>query len=154
MNIPGGLRITMKVEGLQQLGARFKKLQKNMQLKTAGRATSAGARLIKRAVKSEIEAVGAVDTTLLASAVIMKRLPVREAEGATAGYLVTIKRKIYPTNNPKGDRHTRRTAVYNEYGTVKMEAQPYLRRALYANRRAATDAIVERLRVELDKEKV
>ena len=146
------MNTTMKVEGLRELGAQFRQHKKDMQLRIAARAVSAGARVIKAAAKANLRANDTVDTSLLAGAVIIKRLPQRESLG-TVDYIVTIKKKVYEQDNPKGDRHTRRTGVFVEYGTVKMSAVPYLRIAFESKKGQAKDAIVARLRQELDKGK-
>lgn len=147
------MHVRVKVEGLRQLGDRFKKLSKKMQLQTAGRATSAAARVVKKAAITEIRTEDAIDTELLVSAVIMKRLSQRDAVG-TAEHIVTIKKKVYAEDNPKGDRNTRRSGVFIEYGTVKLPPRPYLRTAFEKSKHRAMQAMVQKLREELERNEV
>lgn len=137
--------VRFEVQGLRQLGEAFKGLDDVVQRKLAGQATGAGARIVKGAAKNNLKRNPSIDTGLVEKNVITKKLSKSKSEGLTSAHIVTEKRVRYPTNNRQGRRTTRRSGAALEFGTVKMQAEPWLGPALSQNLGQVTNAIKDKL---------
>jgi len=139
--------VTIKVDGLQQLGERMRSLSSKTALKFSGRATSKAGSLVKKAAKNNLRASPSIDTGLLEKNVIIKKIP-KTKTMLTAEHVVTVKKIKYPD----GKSDTRQVGRYAEFGTVNMPAEPYLRPALASNIQPAIDAMKNSLAKDILKE--
>lgn len=140
-----------RVEGLSAIAAKMRKLSAEVNQKAARQATAAAARVIKKATVAKIVTNPSIDTGSLRDAVIVKKLPKGESEGATSAHIVTFRGrgKAY---NKKGQRIARAPhARFVEFGTVNMPAEPMLRPAFDNGKEKALDAMVGKLRSAVDK---
>lgn len=121
--------VTVRVEGLRELGERMRKLSAKVSTKLAGQATGAAAQVVKKADKRHLRSSPSVDSGLVEKNVIVKKLGKSKTK-FTSEHIVTIKKVVYPKKgNEKKSRNTRQVAGYLEFGTVNMAAEPHLRPA-------------------------
>lgn len=160
----------VKIKGLRQLGEAMSKLSADVAKKAGHAAVSAGATVIKKAAKAnapvapeayEVEGnlrtkvkvgkrtkrVKSTTTVLvqpgnIGRQIITKRLRTSQTR-LTSEYIVAVRGKAE-------HGFASRIASLQEFGTVKMRAQPFLRPAFEDNQRAAVDAIKERLAKRID----
>lgn len=138
--------VTVKIDGLQELGQRMKSLSSDVNNRIARAATVAGAVVIRKAAQQKVP----VDTGNLKKNIIVKRLPKGETP-MTSEHIVTV-RQGKLTEKQKGSGI--QDAFYGrfvEYGTAKMPARPYMRPAYDENKEKAVEAIKDRIRARLDK---
>ena len=138
--------VTVKIEGLSELGARMKTLTSDVNNRIARAATAAGAVVIRNAAQQKVP----VDSGNLKKNIIVKRLPKGEAP-LTSEHIVTV-RKGKLTSKQKGSGL--KDAYYGsfvEYGTAKMPAQPFMRPAYDQNKEKAAEAIKDRIRKRIEK---
>lgn len=138
--------VTVKVDGLRELGERMKGLSEQMNNRIARAATAAGAVVIRNAAQQKAP----VDTGNLKKNIIVKRLPKGESS-LTSEHIVTVRQgKLTAKQKDKGLQD----AYYGkfvEYGTAKMPARPYLRPAYDQNKEKAVQAIKDRIEKRLNK---
>lgn len=138
--------VSVKVEGLRDLGERMKGLSEQMNNRIARAATAAGAVVIRNAAQLKVP----VDTGNLKKNIIVKRLPKGESS-LTSEHIVTVRQgKLTAKQKDKGLQD----AYYGkfvEYGTAKMPARPYLRPAYDQNKEKAVQAIKDRIEKRLNK---
>lgn len=121
--------VTMRVDGLQALGERMRKLSVKVATKLAGQATGAAAQVVKKADKTRLRSSPSIDTGLVEKNVIIKKLSKSKTK-LTSEHIVTVKKVVYPKKgNEKKQRNTRQVAGYLEFGTEDMKAEPHLRPA-------------------------
>jgi HK97 gp10 family phage protein len=114
-------------------------------------ATSAGARLVRDEVKAIIRANPSVDEGDLLGSVIVKKLGKKDTS-LTAEHIVTFRRgRRKKGKQPKTPQKIAPHAVFVEFGTVKMSAEPSLRPGFERRKRDAADRIIERLRKRIEK---
>lgn len=135
--------VTIQVDGLRQLGEALRELGDVTARKICGQATGAAARLVKEAAKNNIRRSPSVDTGSLLESVIVKKLSKSQTD-LTSAHIVT----------PRHHRQRRKTkqrqsvaphAVFVEFGTVNMAAEPFLGPALSQNISQATNAMKDKL---------
>lgn len=139
----------MRVTGLRELGEAMRELSADMQGRVGRQATAAGAGVVRRAARASAPR----DTGNLQAAIVMKRMP---ESPLTAEYVITPRRgKTRDVKAAKaGKGALGKDAFYarfQEFGTVKAPAQPFLRPALENNKQAATEAVARRLKQRIDK---
>lgn len=150
------VKTTVRVEGLQQLGEKMRRLSLAVNTKIVRQATGAAARVIKKGTVANIVSNhsrngSAVDTGSLRDSVIVKKLPKGESEGATSAHIVTFRGRGKPYNK-KGQKIARAPHAHLvEFGTVNMPAEPSLRPAFDNGKEKALDEMTERLRVGIEK---
>ena len=140
--------VTIKIEGLQQLGERMRKLSSDVALKTSRAATNAAAQVIKKKAKANITASPSVRTGRLRDAVIVKKVP-KSQEQYTSEHLVTVRGR-----GKKGTKAATNSAPYAhflEWGTIKMPAEPFLRPAMDSGKDEALKAMADKLRQRIEK---
>lgn len=138
--------VTVKVEGLRELGERMKSLSDDVNNRIARAATAAGAVVIRNAAQAKVP----VDTGNLKKNIIVKRLPKGESS-LTSEHIVTVRQgKLTKKQKEKGlgDAFYGR---FVEYGTAKMPARPYLRPAYDQNKERAVEAIKDRIKKRIEK---
>ena len=146
--------ITIKVDGLQQLGERMAKLSADMSTKIARAATGAAAGIVKKEAarrapvakeayvvrQNEGDKGVLVQPKNLGKNVIMKKVK----SNLTSEHIVTLRAK-------RKDGYARRIGTLQEYGTANMPAQPFLRPAFDENTQKAIDAMKDRIEKRLTK---
>lgn len=138
--------VTIKVEGLSQLGERMRALSAKVAQSSSKKAVAAAAGVVKKAAISNApdsdEPHKVADATVqpgnLKKNIVMKKVKSQ----LTAEYIVTV----------RGQRKYGYAARYGrlvEFGTVKMGPKPFLRPALQDNIRKAIDAMAAKLQKEI-----
>lgn len=136
--------VTVHIDGLRELGERLRKLSKEVAGKAAYSSMLAGANVIKKRAVRKIESSPSVRTGSLRDAVIVKRIP-KSQSSATAEYIVTVRHGLTRRQKQKGKQRAAPHAIFVEYGTVNMPAEPFLRPAFDEGKTDAVDAIVSKL---------
>jgi len=144
---------TIKVEGLRQLGQAMRTLSADVNKKIARAATGAGAQVVKKAVKAAVrdpradEAYKVEGTTVqpgnISRNVVAKALKPHEA-GMTSMHIVTVRGK-------KKHGYASRIGALQEFGTVNMPANPFMRPGFEGSKTQAVEAIKNRLKQRIDK---
>ncbi len=141
---------TIRVDGLQELGARMKKLSEKVANKTAGRCTGAGAQIVKKAAKNNIKSSPSVVTGSLLDAVIAKKIP-KSKTRLTSEHIVTVRQRK-TGRKTKTKQQTAPHAHFIEYGTVNMPAEPFLKPALERNVQQVIEAMKKKLGDDITKQ--
>lgn len=145
--------VRVEVKGLRELGALLKELDADIQKKVARAATNAGAQVIKkRAVQKAPVSDPALTPNIppgyMRDSIIVRRQR-RPDKGLTSQHAVTVRHKgakvLADAPNPY------QVGIFNEFGTVKMSAQPFMRPAFDSGKSEALDAIVKRLQQRIEK---
>lgn len=137
------------VKGLRELGLAMQALGKDMAGKVARQATAAGAGVSRKAIKARAP----VDSGNLRAAIVMKRV---KGSHLTEEYVVAV-RKGKTRDAKAGKRGEGRQgkdayyAGFQEFGTVKAPAQPFVRPGFEESTQQATEAIAKRLKQRIDK---
>jgi HK97 gp10 family phage protein len=132
--------ITFRMDGLQELGQRMRKLSDKVAKQAAGRATGRAAAIVKKAAKNKLKQ--RIDTGLLEKNVISKRIAKSKTQ-LTSEHIVTVKKEIYRRG---GERiATRKVGALVEFGTVKVPSVPFLRTGLLDNVEKCKDAMKKTL---------
>lgn len=137
---------TMRVDGLRELGERMRGLKRDVNVKFARQSTNAAAQVIKKIVKQKApvappEVTPKIPYGSLRDNVIVKRVTKTEL---TSEHIVTIRGK-------KKDFYAARVGRLQEFGTVKMQAHPFMRPAFEQGKLQAMDALVKKLKTGIDK---
>lgn len=142
------------IQGLRELQRALHAKALDMQRRVARRAVSAGAKVVKEAVA---EAAGRQPTLAdkpythngvtyqpghVARNVISKNL--QEDVGRLHEAIVAVR-------SNKANGYAGKIASLNEFGTVNMPAQPFMRPGFESSKTAAVAAIVDRLKTEIEK---
>jgi len=140
-----------RVEGLRELGAAFKELAADVQRRVARQATAAGAEVIKDLAVRKVPVSSPIDTPgippggSLRDLIYIRR---QKHTRLTSQHVVTIRNRGKKV--PK-DKRPYQIGVYNEFGTVQMSPQPFMRPAFDGGKQTATEAIRARLKARIDK---
>jgi HK97 gp10 family phage protein len=145
--------VRVEVKGLRELGEAMRKLSEDVNKKIARAATNAGAQVIKKlavqkAPVSDPQMTPNIPPGYLRDSIIVRRQR-RPDRGLTSQHAVTVRHKgakiLADAPNPY------QVGVFNEFGTVKMGAQPFMRPAFDQGKTQALDAITKRLKQRIDK---
>lgn len=162
--------VTVKVEGLRELGERMRGLSEAVNKKIARAATAAAAGVIKKAAQQKVP----VDTGTLKKGIVVKRIPPGES-GRTSMHMVTVSTRemrkyaaksraaIVELQGPIAPRMVNGKLVtarkllgrkdsyesfgdlfyahFIEFGTVKMSARPFMRPAFDQNKERAVEVM-------------
>jgi HK97 gp10 family phage protein len=143
----------VQVLGLRELGANLQALGEDIAKKVARAATNAGAQVIKKAAVrnapvSDPALTPNIPAGYMRDSIIVRRQR-RPDKGLTSQHAVTVRHKgakvLADAPNPY------QVGIFNEFGTVKMSAQPFMRPAFDSGKSEALDAIVKRLKQRIDK---
>lgn len=137
--------VTLRVDGLRELGAKMRGLSEKVNKSIAASATGAAAKIVKQAAVANVVRSPSVATGSLRDALIVKKAPRGEAGGLTSAHYVTVRGRGKPRKNSKRKQSIAPHAHFVEFGTVHMPAEPFLRPALDQNLQRATDAMKDRL---------
>jgi HK97 gp10 family phage protein len=138
-----------QVSGLRQLGEAMRGLRADVAGKVARQATAAGASVARKAVKARAPR----DSGNLQAAIVMKRV---RGSSLTEEYVVAV-RKGKTRDAKAGKRGEGKLgkdafyAAFQEFGTVKAPAQPFIRPGFEESVEAATQAIAKRLKQRIEK---
>mgnify|MGYP006935474972 CR=1 FL=1 len=128
----------------------MRRLGSDVAKKDSRAATAAAASLVKKAAKGNIQSSPSIESGSMLDAVIVKKLPAGQTD-LTSEHIVTVRGRGKKFNK-KGQRIARAPhAVFVEFGTVKMPAEPFLRPALSQNVRPAIDKMAGVLKRRIDK---
>jgi HK97 gp10 family phage protein len=144
-----GNPVSIKVQGLRELGERLRALSRDMALKTARGATAAAAGVVRKRAQALAPIADAphplgrrkgqlVQPGNLRKNIYVRRVPPQQTP-FTSEHLVTVR---------QGSGKAGRDAFYGrfiEFGTVKMRPQPFLRPALASERGKALETMKKRL---------
>lgn len=146
--------ITIRIDGLRELGDSIRRMNKKVGNKLIRSAVKAGADLVVRTAKGNAPK----KTGKLKKSISSRR----DILNSKAGSLETRAVSVFKTTGVYGDTpHNRRKGLvgrkflqdgptfywkFNELGTVKQPARPFIQPALSNNIQAVTDVIANRLR--------
>lgn len=145
------VKTTVKMTGLRELGERMKGLSEEMNLKIARSATGAAANVIKK--------LAVAKAPIAAEDYVVEGLPVKK--GNLPKNIVA--KRIKPSDTPLTSEHIvtvrgKRKYGYasligalQEYGTVKMQPQPFMRPAFDQGKEDAVEAMRKRIDLRLTK---
>lgn len=136
-----------KFDGFDDLLANFKALPEQVAKKHLRASVSAGAKVVREAVKERAP----VDTGRLKRSVYQKQI--RERSGPTTqAFFVGVRSGAKRGKNGKKDYSQAAFYwIFREFGTSKLPAIPFLRPAFEAQKEAAVDAIAETLDKRIQK---
>lgn len=145
--------VTIKIEGLRELGERMRGLSADVNRKIARAATNAGAQVIKKLAINKAPARPPSATPNVPPNYLKSHIIVRYNRKSrfTSQHTVTVRNKgkgILPENvsaNPYA------IGVFQEFGTVHHGPQAFLRPAYDAGKMRAVEAIKKRLRQRIEK---
>lgn len=138
-----------EVKGLRELGEALRGLSADMAGKIARQALAAGAGVARKAIKARVP----VDSGNLQAAIVMKRV---RGSALTEEYVVAVRKgKTRDARAARsGTGKLGKDAFYarfQEFGTVKAPAQPFIRPGFEESVPRATQAIAQRLKQRIDK---
>lgn len=137
------------VQGLRELGRALQQLKTETQARLVRRATGAGAKVVKEAVIAKAEQQPTLadkpythdgvtyQPGHVARNVIAKHIS-GDQSNSTSEHLVAVR-------SNKANGYAGRIAALNEFGTVKMAAQPFMRPGFEGSKEQALQAIVHTL---------
>lgn len=143
--------ITVRVDGLAELGERMRTLATKRALSACASATGAAAKVIKEAAKANIRSSPSIQTGSLLDAVIVKKVPKGQTT-LTSEHLVTVRGRGKAITKKGQKIPLAPYARFVEQGTVKMPAEPFLRPAFDTQGGKALNVMVDRLEQRLIKE--
>ncbi len=141
--------VTIKVEGLKELGQMFERLSDDMQKKVARSATNAAAQVVKKiairkAPVSDPSVTPNIPPGNLKKNIIVKRSRLRNSN-LTSEHRVTVRGKAAGVISPY------RVGVFQEYGTVQHGPQPFMRPAIDQGASQAIEAMKKKIKERIDK---
>lgn len=122
--------VKISIDGVKELNDLLQKLPDKIEKKALDNAMRTGANVVKKAAQSKAP----VNTGLLRDSIKVKKDSSQQKAGAFQVGIFKERKKHYPFY-----------AHMIEFGTSKMQAQPFLRPAFDENRAEALKRIVERL---------
>lgn len=142
--------VTIKVEGLRELGQQFERLSDDMQKKVARSATNAAAQVVKKLAKQKAPVSGPEVTPNIPPGELKRNVIVRRTRPRntplTSEHRVTVRSKGKRViGNPY------RVGVFQEYGTVHHGPQSFMRPALDQGKSQAIEAMRKKIKERIDK---
>lgn len=140
---------TVEMKGLAAVQQKFKKLEAKVDGDALDRALYAGGLVIEGYAKINCERAGAVDTGFLMNSIFTKGHRISDETANKAAALQKAHRTTFAS--PTVEKRTVLVSVgalygvYVEYGTHKMTARPFMRKAVDENYQDAVDAISDNL---------
>ncbi len=142
--------VTVRVDGLRELGEKMRGLSEKMNKSIATSATGAAAKVIKTSTKRNLSGNPSIDSGLVEKNVIVKKVGKNQTT-LTSEHIVTVKKVDYPLKGKETKkRNTRQVFGYLEFGTIHMKAEPSLRPAFDSNKENALQAMTDRLAKRLN----
>jgi HK97 gp10 family phage protein len=141
---------TVRIEGLSQLGNALRGLADVTARKLCVQATGAAARVVKDGVKEIIRTNPSVDTGSLLESVIVKKV---SEPNLTSAHIVTPRHKRTKRQRKnRGKYPVAPHALFVQFGTVHMSAEPFLDVGLTRNRGKAEQAMKDKLATGIARE--
>jgi HK97 gp10 family phage protein len=146
--------VTIKVEGLKELGQQFARLSDDMQKKVARSATNAAAQVVKKiafrnAIRINRGEEEDTDGEFIADNIIVSRRR-KVPANLTSQHIVTVRSKG-KIKHKRRDASPYFVGVLNEHGTVKMSAWPFMRPAIDQGVSGAIEAMKKKIKERIDK---
>ena len=146
--------VRVEVKGLRELGQALSELSADVQKKVANSAVQAGAAVIRDAAKRKAPVSSPADTPevppgYLRDNIIARRN--RKKGNYTAQYAVTVRHNGKKADLREDETNPYQIGIFNEFGTVKMGAQPFMRPAFDETKQQAVGAIQKRLKQRIDR---
>lgn len=140
--------VTIKVEGLRELGERMRGLSADVNRKIARATTNAGAQVIKKIAQRLAPVSPPEVSPNIPPGNLKKNIIVRYKRKSrlTSEHVVTVRAK-----GPKVVGEPYRVGVFQEYGTVHHGPQPFMRPALDQGKSQAIEAMRKRMKDRIDK---
>lgn len=140
--------VTIKVEGLRELGERMRGLSADVNRKIARATTNAGAQVIKKIAQRLAPVSPPEVSPNIPPGNLKKNIIVRYKRKSrlTSEHVVTVRHK-----GPKVIGEPYRVGVFQEYGTVHHGPQPFMRPALDQGKGQAIEAMRKRMKDRIDK---
>lgn len=144
--------VSVRVEGLRELGERMRRLSDDVNKKVARAATNAGAQVIKKLAIVKAPAGPASQTPKVPPNYLKNNIIVRynRKTRLTSQHLVTVRHKgkgVLPTEISASPYSI---GVFQEFGTVHHAPQAFLRPAYDSGKMRAVEAIKKRLKQRID----
>ena len=141
--------VTIKVEGLRELGQKFAQLSDDMQKKVARSATNAAAQVVKKiairkAPVSDPSVTPDIPPGNLKKNIIVKRSRLRNSN-LTSEHRVSVRGKGNGLVSPY------RVGIFQEYGTVKHGPQAFMRPSIDQGKSQAIEAMKKKIKERIDK---
>lgn len=156
--------VTVKIDGLQELQARFHKLRDDVQKKGAMQAVGGASKVTMEQAKRNVVANQSVRSGAMLNAIGTRRMTRASHPGLEMWAVGVFKGMTVKTYVPsaKNFRKMRAMKTYDvegpayywkfvELGTVKMDAKPFLRPAMREKQADARDVMIEKLRVWIER---
>ena len=141
----------IEVNGLRELGLALRELGDKGAKRACAGATGAAARYVKEQAKSNIRSSPSVETGSLLESIIVKKVPQSQTD-LTSAHIVTPRHRRTGNAKTRSRQSTAPHALYVEFGTVNMPAEPFLEPALSRNVGRATEVMKEKLASGIDRE--
>ena len=142
---------SFKVSGLKELGERMRGLSVEMNTKIARAATAAAAGVIRKRARANAPIADedyVVEGTPVSKGNLPKQIVTKRRKDSetalTSEHVVTVRGK-------RKYGYASRIGVLQEFGTVKMAAQPFLRLAFDQGKEEAADAMKKRIAARIEK---
>ena len=143
--------VRFEVKGLRELGAALRELGGPAAVRVCAGATGTAARFVKEQAKNNIRSSPSVETGSLLESIIVKKVPKSQTD-LTSAHIVTPRRRRTGSKKTRSKQRTAPHALYVEFGTVNMPAEPFLEPALSRNVGRATQVMKEKLASGIDRE--
>ena len=154
--------VSVRIDGLNLLGERMRKLSEKVNKEIAFKATIKAARLIRKYAKENIVKNDSIETGALLNSIVVKRLTKTRntAEYVVAPSTASMKRYVAKSRAKRHRIEGKQTyedlgdffyARFIEYGTVNAPARPFLRPALEEHRDEAAAVMIETLKQGIEK---
>src|SRR4029077_17552803 len=124
--------VRFEVKGLRELGEALRELGGPGAIRACVGASGAAARFLKEHAKNNIRSSPSIDTGSLLESIIVKKLPKAE-ENLTSAHIVTPRPRRTGRTKTRAKQRTAWWAHFVEFGTIHMQAEPFLEPALSHN---------------------
>jgi HK97 gp10 family phage protein len=114
----------VEVKGLKELGEALRHLGATAP-KICYQASGAAARVVKKAAEAKVRSNPSIETGSLLQSIIVKRMPKSQIAPLTAAHIVTPRHRR-SRKKTKQKQFNAPHAIFIEYGTVNMSAEPVM----------------------------
>jgi HK97 gp10 family phage protein len=143
--------VRFEVQGLRQLGEALRELAGPAAVRICVGATGTAARFVKEQAKNNIRASPAIDTGSLLESIIVKKIP-KSQTNLTSAHIVTPRRRRTGSAKTRAKQSEAPHALFVEFGTEHMPAEPFLEPALSRNVSRTTQIMKDKLASGIERE--
>ena len=143
--------VRFEVKGLRQLGEALRELGDKGAVRVCVGATGTAARFVKEQAKNNIRASPSIDTGSLLESIIVKKLP-KSQTNLTSAHIVTPRHRRTGSKKTRARQRTAWWALFVEFGTIDMPAEPFLEPALSRNVGRVTQIMKDKLASGIERE--